>query len=126
MDIQWEKLKLPDEVARDEIDKLLEDEDEESYTPYQEYENQPNKPLFIGQDANPFMQLRHFNFWTMHADFPISLNILNLLNETDGVEVVIPVSKYRAQVAFGKVFNEKIVQDSIKTSLNVALHEKTN
>ena len=52
-----------------------------------------------------------FDLWTAHTNFDITANILNLVENTAGVETVDVYTRYRMRVGIGKMFD---AEDTIK------------
>lgn len=64
-----------------------------------------------------------FNFWVGHTNFSITQNIVEKLQNINGVETLDIFTRYRFRISFGKAFNEREVIDSInqfiKTEISV-------
>lgn len=58
-----------------------------------------------------------YNFWMMHTNFNITKSVKDTLKKMDGVEAVDIFTRYRARLAFGKVFEEEVVKNSIEQAL---------
>lgn len=58
-----------------------------------------------------------YNFHMMHTNFNLSEPIQNTIQNIDGVEGLDIFSRYRARLAFGKLFDENDVQESIEAVL---------
>ena len=42
----------------------------------------------------------HFDFWTMHANFPITEKVANVICEATGVDAFMPLTRYRCRIGF--------------------------
>ena len=58
-----------------------------------------------------------FNFWIAHTNFSVSNAILKIVDGVPGVEILRPLSKYRFQIAIGKMFDTTEVQKSIEEKI---------
>lgn len=59
-----------------------------------------------------------FNFWTGHTNFNLSESIVNILQNTDGVETLDIFTRYRFRLGIGKVFDETSVKQQIWDNIN--------
>jgi hypothetical protein len=62
-----------------------------------------------------------FNFWTGHANFPITKKIAEIIENTDGVETLNIFTKYRFRIAIGKAFKDSIIMRKINNNINTYL-----
>lgn len=73
--------------------------------------------LTIKGGINPMeaveMQLGPFNRWAVCTDFDITADQVTLINNTDGVESLDPVSRYRLKFIIGDCFNENVVKRTV-------------
>jgi hypothetical protein len=95
--IGWEKWKSPYEIAKDE-------DSDDSY----------EKNDVLRQYA---LNLKTFNFWTGHTNFRITRDIAQIVENTNGVEVLAIVSPYRMHVGVGKMFNSSTTRHIINKNL---------
>jgi len=58
-----------------------------------------------------------FNFWIGHTDFTISNAVMKIIEDTDGVEVLDIISRYRFRVGIGALFQDREVFDKIITNI---------
>jgi hypothetical protein len=63
-----------------------------------------------------------FNFWTGHSNFTITDNVVNIIEETDGVETLDVFTRYRFRIGIGKAFSDSEVMRRI--NFNVYEHLK--
>lgn len=54
-----------------------------------------------------------FKFWIGHTNFNISANIKNIIEQTDGVEILDIFTRYRFRIAIGKCFEDAEVMNKI-------------
>lgn len=61
-----------------------------------------------------------FNFWMGHTNFGITVDIGNIICETEGVESLDVFTRYRFRLGIGKAFNQDQVKENIyKNCINV-------
>jgi hypothetical protein len=58
-----------------------------------------------------------FNFWMGHTNFNISRKIVQIIEETDGVETLDIFTRYRFRIAIGKVFKDADVMKNINDNV---------
>jgi hypothetical protein len=61
--------------------------------------------------------LANFDCWVGHTNFDITKETRNILNQTEGVELLKVLSRYRFFIGIGKMFDFKEVRKSIENSL---------
>lgn len=66
-----------------------------------------------------------FNFWTAHTNFRITKEILEILDNTDGVETLDIHTPYRWRIAIGKAFSAPEVKKGIQDALSVTPRSTT-
>lgn len=54
-----------------------------------------------------------FNFWTAHCNFPITHEILNIIDNADGVETLDVFTRYRWRISIGKAFSSVEVKSNL-------------
>lgn len=54
-----------------------------------------------------------FNFWVGHTNFNVNNNIVDIIENTDGVETLDVFTRYRFRIAIGKVFDDAKVMKEI-------------
>jgi hypothetical protein len=69
-----------------------------------------------------------FDFWVMHTNFNTSSQVINQLNSIDGVESVIPLTRYRTIIGFPKsgLFNVSKVCKNIETKIQDSFLDNQN
>lgn len=58
-----------------------------------------------------------FNFWIGHTNFNISTKVKEVIEETDGVEILDIFTRYRFRIAIGKCFENSEVMNAINTNV---------
>lgn len=58
-----------------------------------------------------------FNFWTAHTNFRITTDIIETIDNTEGVESFDLFTPYRWRIAIGKAFNSCRVKDRLMKNL---------
>lgn len=54
-----------------------------------------------------------FNFWVGHTNFNVNNDIVDIIENTDGVETLDVFTRYRFRIAIGKVFDDARVMKEI-------------
>lgn len=54
------------------------------------------------------------NFWTMHANFPLTKKIAHDIGEVPGVETLLIQTRYRCRIGIGKAFGPQSVKQAIQ------------
>jgi hypothetical protein len=65
-----------------------------------------------------------FNFWVGHTNFNLSQNIVDVIEECEGVEILDVFTRYRFRIAIGKCFNDRQIMTTISSQTNKYLHDK--
>jgi hypothetical protein len=65
-----------------------------------------------------------FNFWTGHTNFNLYKNIIDILEQIDGVETLDVFTRYRFRIGIGKCFDDSLVMDDINKTLYKLLETK--
>jgi hypothetical protein len=63
-----------------------------------------------------------FNFWVGHSNFNINEHIIDIIENTDGVETLDVFTRYRFRIAIGKVFDDAKVMKEINDQVYRYLH----
>ena len=63
-----------------------------------------------------------FNFWVGHSNFNINEHIIDIIENTDGVETLDVFTRYRFRIAIGKVFDDARVMKEINDQVYRYLH----
>jgi hypothetical protein len=129
--IVWEKWRDPfgnDEDNNTTISK--QPEDDEIYSPYDEDSNEATtnskeikcKILITPMGAIPYNEFtasgKIFNFWTGHSNFTITNNIVDIIEDTEGVETLDVFTRYRFRIAIGKAFSDSEVMRKINSNIS--------
>jgi len=123
--IVWEKWVDPFGEDIDEVKwNDYEDEDNEIYEQSEQLKNHLKKPVKV--IASPLGLIPYneytasgkiFNFWIGHTNFNISQELVNCLEEIDGIEILDVFTRYRFRIAIGKCFTDHGVMNNIKESI---------
>ena len=58
-----------------------------------------------------------FNFWIGHTNFNLSKEIASIIEQSEGVEILDIISRYRFRIGIGKIFTDrdvmKIINDNV-------------
>lgn len=65
-----------------------------------------------------------FNFWIGHTNFNISKNIAEIIEKSEGVELLDIFTRYRFRIGIGKCFSDKETMNQITDSINAFLLNK--
>jgi hypothetical protein len=76
--------------------------------------NTPFGTLEVHNDMNPYKQ---YQFWMAHTNFTIDDDIRNTIKETEGVEVLRIISRYRFLIAIGRLFDLVEVRRDIENQV---------
>jgi hypothetical protein len=131
--IVWQKWFDPfgadDEVSIDSIANESDhiDEDDEISS----VEDQMSHPQKMRAIATPMGLIPYtentasskiFNFWVGHSNFNINEHIIDIIENTDGVETLDVFTRYRFRIAIGKVFDDAKVMKEINDQVYRCLH----
>lgn len=124
--IIWEDIKLQTDL----ISGTIEEVDDSDYE--EEYDDDPINNLLKNQDSlitspfgvyrlhDYFNPMKQYDWHIAHTNFNITEKVVEDLSLIDGVELLLPVSRYRFMVAFGKAFNQENVKDLIHLHFKVS------
>lgn len=62
-----------------------------------------------------------FNFWIGHTNFNISQSVKDILEHSNGVEILDIFTRYRFRIAIGKCFNDSDVMSNINEQISLLL-----
>lgn len=117
--IVWEKWVDPfdEEVLEEEV--LEEEEiDEDQILPPNHM--MPMKAIITPIGLMPMSSLSMseiFNFWIGYTNFSITKDIASVIEQSDGVEVLDIITRYRFRVAIGKIFTDRDVMKKINDNV---------
>jgi hypothetical protein len=115
--IIWEKWQDPYG-----LDNEFDDMDYEDIDNDQEYPNIVSKHIILtNMGMIPYNEYtdctKIFNFWVGHTNFSLSANIVNIIQEIEGVETLDIFTRYRFRIAFAKAFKEREVINNINNTI---------
>jgi hypothetical protein len=58
-----------------------------------------------------------FNFWIGHSNFSITKDIVSIIEQSDGVEILDIITRYRFRVGIGKIFTDRDVMKKINDNV---------
>ncbi len=58
-----------------------------------------------------------FNFWIGHTNFNITKDIASTIEQSDGVEILDIITRYRFRIGIGKIFTDRDVMKSINDNV---------
>ncbi len=90
------------------------DEDDDDEPNKSQIMNTPFGTFRVDDSMNPFKQ---FNFWLANTNFKITRRTREILNNIDGIEAVVFLTRYRFIVGIGKLFTQKDVCNAIDKAL---------
>jgi hypothetical protein len=130
--IIWEKWVDPfgqdgEETKWTDYDNENEDIDDEDYDDTLESEsprpiiNRSIKVIQSPMGLIPYNEYtapsKLFNFWIGHTNFDITSTIIEILEKSNGIEILDIFSRYRFRIAIGKCFNDADVMTDINDQL---------
>lgn len=113
----WEKWKDPFGADEEDMNKDWTDSDEDE----DNLDIVKSKVMVTPMGLIPFSENTNaskiFKFWLAHTNFTISENIVNVIEQIDGVETLDIYTRYRFRIGIGKGFNDREVMSNINTKL---------
>lgn len=106
----------------DHLDYENNNVEDDNYAPIIKIPDKPIKVLATPLGLVPYNEhtasSKIFNFWIGHTNFDISNSIKNIIEKTDGVEILDIFTRYRFRIAVGKCFVDAQVMSSIKDNIS--------
>lgn len=100
-----------------EIDTLSDIE----YIDDEDMEMRPIKAIATPMGIIPYNELTApsslFNFWVGHTNFDITKKIVDIIEKSDGVEILDIFTRYRFRIGIGKCFNDSETMKSINDEI---------
>jgi len=99
------------------------DNQEESYFDQEKGSNSKEEDLMLpilpisDEFAQDAALVSNFDCWVGHTNFDITPSILKKLDETEGIEVLRLVSRYRFFIGVGRMFDFKNVRKNLENKL---------
>jgi len=120
-DAKWTDYENQIDDPLDEIEYIDEDAHDPEYVP----DMKEIKVIATPMGLMPYNELtapgKIFNFWVGHTNFDITPNISKIMEESDGVEILDILTRYRFRIGIGKCFSDsetmKLINDKIYTAL---------
>ena len=108
----FQDIPLPDPVEGEE------DLAEETLAFMQKIPKLISTPLGIFQFHDKMNPLRQYDCWSGHTNFDITKGVQNSIEKTQGVELLVIVSRYRFFLGVGKLFNFRNVRSRIEKAVS--------
>lgn len=133
MSITWEKWEDPFEIQEDYIqdynedysEDLTEDEYQQLMDEVAEHHNDPQSAQYrfiltpFGAISPDQISIgKYFKFWIGHTNFDITSKISDIIEKTEGVEVLNIYTRYRFRIGVGQCFKDRNVMSSIQDKIN--------
>lgn len=131
--ISFEKWKDPFELDEIDIDggETEYDEDEVDFDDHMEHgpmeQPKPNKPVRCLMTPSGPMPVpdagltTEWNLWMAHTNFRFTEDIVELIENVDGVEAIDICTPYRMRIGFAKLFRANVVMGDITTKVKTYL-----
>jgi hypothetical protein len=124
--IVWEKWIDPfgqalEEAKWTDYENEIDTIDDIEYVDDEEMEMKPIKAIATPMGIIPYNELTApsslFNFWVGHTNFDINKKVANIIDKSEGVEILDIFTRYRFRIGIGKCFNDsetmKLINDKI-------------
>lgn len=113
--IIWQDLNLSSR-----LDGIVENEDDldEELEGEEVVQNLVTSPFGLLRVDDYFNPMKQYNWHMAHVNFNLTKGIIELVSRANGVEKILPVSRYRFLIAIGIVFQTKKVKEDIEKLLN--------
>ena len=82
-----------------------------------------NTPAGLFDVIDPFAPHNRFEIWQGYTDFNVSKDFITLISKVEGIEMVIPTSRYSFMIGIGKLFNFRDIR--FKIELECGVHDDT-
>lgn len=116
-----------------DLNNIINDSEEDEYDAYAEPKKSITSSTPIKVIASPLGLIPYnehtasskiFNFWLGHTNFNISQKIKNIIEESDGVEILDIFTRYRFRIAIGKCFNDSDIMSLISEKIYSFLNDQ--
>ena len=119
----WKKFEDPNITINNQRSSEYDDDDMFSDDQYQDVPPKVGMLMPVGPVnlVGYLLSLSQFDFWVMHTNFRLTNNIINIISEVEGVEVINPLTRYRVKLGFpnsGLFQTDKIKKDIEKDILD--------
>jgi hypothetical protein len=134
--IIWEKWVDPfggdlDETKWNSYNKDEQDIDYDVLLENEIVNNQMNKPVKVistPMGLIPYNEYtassKIFNFWVGHTNFNLTQNIVDCIEECEGIEILDVFTRYRFRIGIGKCFNDSDIMAAVSSQINRYLDDK--
>lgn len=111
------------------LSSLNNNEEDDTYSDYSEekvvdeppHDNKPVKVIASPMGLIPYNEhtasSKIFNFWVGHTNFTITKNIVDIIEQSDGVEILDVFTRYRFRIAIGKCFDDACTMTMINNNI---------
>lgn len=131
--IVWQKWNDPITQFKDQIQQINRQQklnnffENEGYNPLEE--NHPSMlptpsitsfPMIstpMGLIPAPIPDMSTFNFWIGHTNFNITKTVMNIIENTIGVETLDLFSPYRFRISVGQAFDDNVIKNQIFSNI---------
>lgn len=121
--IVWEKWVDPfdqeiDQTTEEEegVEEYTEENIPSNFDPQKNHFKVMMTPLGI-MPLNILSTSEIFNFWIGHTNFNITKDIADTIEQSDGVEILDIITRYRFRIGIGKVFIDRDVMKQINDNV---------
>ncbi len=88
-----------------------------------------NFPYLMGPQGvlpllNSNIASKNFNFWIVHTNFRLDVEVKNLVQSVEGVESFEQISPYRWRISFGRLFDEEKIQFILKDKVTTLVRNR--
>lgn len=119
--IVWEKWIDPfdseEDVTSEEPEDLDSIEDDQILPPHHMIRT---KAIITPMGVMPLHDLsmsEMFNFWIGHTNFSITKDVAGVIEQSDGVEILDIITRYRFRIGIGKIFTDRDVMKKINDNV---------
>ena len=124
--IVWEKWVDPfgqalEEAKWTDYENKIDTLNDIEYIDDEDMEMRPIKAIATPMGIIPYNELTApsslFNFWVGHTNFDITKKIVDIIEKSDGVEILDIFTRYRFRIGIGKCFNDSETMKSINDEI---------
>jgi hypothetical protein len=97
------------------------DELDENFDSHKRILNNPIKVIASPLGLIPYNEhtasSKIFNFWLGHTNFNISNQIKDLIEQSEGIEILDIFTRYRFRIAIGKCFTDAVIMNNVNKKI---------